>query len=422
MILFGLSTVYVFLAAMIVTAEMETETIVALNEPAVAVIFADKQGQRDALQISGCCVDPSGLLLTTAHLVSDAANYRAVFPNGQEYRLVPKAVDLGRDLVLFKSDQPVGCSVRIGNADLLKKGAPLLALTAPASLAFTATTGIVSNLDRSFRDNPVIQTTIPLGPGSSGGPVFDRQGCLVGLVFGSIEELPNTTLVYPINTAFGLLQDHGVSVPGPRLADVEKVRLLASVPPVEKDAEAVELFNGGVKATSTEEKIGLYRAALERDPDFYEAWFNVAHAYTGAGRIDDAIAAYRQAERLRPGAVEVQRNLGRLFLVQGRLEETLACFQRAVEHTPGTPTSHNDLGEAYRRVGRFDEAVEEFGRALALNPNYAFARFNLAVTYLQQGDHARALRQFKEYLTRHPKSPDADQIRAWIIDLDQESN
>jgi len=413
-------------------AALDTEDLVKQVEPSVAVILGDRQGERGAIQGSGCCVSATGLILTAAHLVDDAASYRAIFPSTYEYPLTPAAIDRERDLALFRivgnpnGGSPKPRPVRIGDASTLDTGAPVLAITAPKRLTWTASTGVVSSTDRTLRAQPVVQTTLIVAEGSSGGPVFDRHGALVGIVFGQLDEFPQGTLVYPINQAYDLLARHGVFAVEPdrrgRALAGAKAPLNAHEHDGEARKRAIAEFNRGVATQSPEEKIRFYAAATELDPGLYEAWFNLGHAYATSGRVTTAIEAYSKAGGLQPEAVEVQRNLGRLYLEQGELDAVLECFSRAAELAPDDPVSRNDLGEIYRRMGRLDDARRQFLGVLELDPRHPFAQFNLALTFLQAGDRAKALEYFQDYLADHPDAPDADRVKAWMARLEKEQS
>jgi serine protease Do len=72
-------------------------------------------------------------------------------------------------------------AVTIGTAETLKTGQKVYAIGSPQGLELTISDGIVSGM-RSLPQGRVIQTTAPISPGSSGGPLFDAYGRLVGIM------------------------------------------------------------------------------------------------------------------------------------------------------------------------------------------------------------------------------------------------
>ena len=391
-------------------APLDIEELVARTEDAVVTIYGGPEGQPSVVQGSGCCVAPSGLILTSAHVLHPGTAYRGRFADGKEYPLHLIEEDRKRDLALFQAvlGEDLRLGIRLGDARALKKGAFLLAITTPENLEFTVSTGIVSGLERRYRQNPVIQTTLALAAGSSGGPVFDAQGTLVGIVFGRLDDFPEGSLVYPINQAYAMLSAKGVVIPG---------EAVSSTGTTDPSLSALDLFKEGVAASSGPEKIARYEAAVERDPELYEAWFNLGHAYGESGRPDEAVRAYERARALRPNAIEVNRNLGRLYVARNRYDEAIVCFTHALDIEPDNAVSHNDLGEACRRAGLLSQAEGHFRRAIQLEPGHAFAYFNLGLTYLQRGQRDQAAEAFAAYLERYPDAPDKAQVHQWIAAL-----
>jgi tetratricopeptide (TPR) repeat protein len=364
-------------------------------------------------QASGCIVDERGLILSTAHFLGKDLQYWAVDAKGKRHELQLLKSDEERDLALFRAQSAVGTAADIGDASELAKGAPLLTISAPARLNFTAATGIVAGVNRSYQGRPVIQTTLPLAKGSSGGPVFDRNGRLVGLIFGRLEELEQTSLVYPINSAYGLLSAAGASAG----ADNAELRLPLYTADTEAKREALEYFNRAVDARALPEKERLYLEALEFDEAFYEARFNLAHAYMRQGRLERAADAYARALKLRDDGLDAWRNLGRVQLRLGRYAAAAESFSQAVRLAPRRAACFNDLGEALRRGGKLAAAEEAFARAVELDPRHAYARFNLGLTLMQQGRAEAAADAFAAYLEEDPGAADAARVRDWIASL-----
>ena len=70
---------------------------------------------------------------------------------------------------------------------------------------WTFNTGMVSNIYPAGSERPIFQTQIPLNPGSSGGPIFDRQGRVVGVVTAGEMESNNVNFGIKIDLAFQYL-------------------------------------------------------------------------------------------------------------------------------------------------------------------------------------------------------------------------
>ncbi len=179
-----------------VTRSLKHIALFRAASPSVVLIVTD-----DSLG-SGALIDASGLILTNSHVVGDATEIVVVFKparEGAEPAMADMRIgevvktDLTSDLALIKVPTvPVGHGVlRLGDAAAVAIGSDVHAIGHPSGAAWTYTTGIVSQLrpnyewtmeGKSFTHRAdVVQTQTPISPGSSGGPLVNDAGVLVGV-------------------------------------------------------------------------------------------------------------------------------------------------------------------------------------------------------------------------------------------------
>jgi serine protease Do len=137
---------------------------------------------------SGMVLDFDGHILTNAHVVENAAEIRVRFFDGLELPAGLVGIDLVRDLAVLKVDGAAELApVARGDSNALEVGEWVFAIGNPFGLAHTITKGIVSGKGRSeFVSERVgyldlIQTDAAINQGSSGGPLFDLRGRVVGI-------------------------------------------------------------------------------------------------------------------------------------------------------------------------------------------------------------------------------------------------
>lgn len=399
---------------------MDVEAIVAQNERAVLVITGTRADNGASVQGSGVCISTQGHVLATAHQVINVKDIQGRFSDGKTVKLSVLDSDASLETAILISETPLPCAVPIGDADQLKSGAALISIAAPMNLDFSTVPGTVSNPNRTFDGYPVIQVVLTAGHGSSGGPVFDKTGALVGLISGQLKDV-DFTIVNRINNYYPLLAKHNLGKKAPLLDENEETELAPSAGISETELRALAAYNRGVQAASPEEKSAAYRLAVQLLPQFYEAWFNLGVVASRANDSNTAIASYEKAKTLRPQAPEVHRNLGRIYLRTERLPEALAAFEKTVTCAPNTAPPHNDLGEAYRQMKKTDLAIAEFQTALNLQPDYAPAHYNLGITYANAGNRSKAIEHFQEYLRLCSDGTDAAQVKEWINTIQQAS-
>ncbi len=137
---------------------------------------------------SGMVLDASGHILTNAHVVENAAEIRVRFHDESELPARLIGLDPVRDLAVLKVDGAHSLvPVVRGDSDRVEVGDWVVAIGNPLGLTHTMTKGIVSGKGRSELSNErvgyldLLQTDAAINQGSSGGPLFDLDGRVVGV-------------------------------------------------------------------------------------------------------------------------------------------------------------------------------------------------------------------------------------------------
>jgi serine protease Do len=134
---------------------------------------------------SGVVVD-SGRILTNAHNLH-GDEVRVFFADGREASGSVLGADADGDLAVIGADTGDAPAIAWGDGSALGIGAPVVAIGNPAGHGVRVTLGFVSGIGRSFRGprgrrvSGAVEHTAPLLPGSSGGPIVDAAGRLLGI-------------------------------------------------------------------------------------------------------------------------------------------------------------------------------------------------------------------------------------------------
>ncbi len=161
------------------TVEKSGEQLFAeLSRSTARITVHDVSGRTVGLG-SGVVIG-TGQVVTNCH-VATAGGTLAVKVGGEQFSASVEVADEEFDLCRLSVSGLTAPAVPIGSIDSLRTGQKVYAIGAPQGLELTISDGIVS----AFREMPqgrIIQTTAPISPGSSGGPLFDAYGRLVGIM------------------------------------------------------------------------------------------------------------------------------------------------------------------------------------------------------------------------------------------------
>ena len=103
------------------------------------------------------------------------------------------------------------------------------------------------------------------------------------------------------------------------------------------------------------------------------------------GKWTEAIPHYEQALQLNPNYAEAHYNLGVALAQQGQWPEAIPHFERALQLKPDYAEAHYNLGVALAQQGQWPAAIPHFERALQLKPDYAEAHYNLGLALANKG-------------------------------------
>ena len=167
-----------------------TSVTSAVQESVVAIQVESQGGGAEG---SGVVLDAEGRILTNNHVVAGASTVQVTLSDGRVYEAEIVGTDAATDLAVVQlSDPPSELTpATFADSSDVVVGEPVLALGNPLGLANTATTGIVSALDRpvtaSAEDGSdqvvtnAIQIDAAVNPGNSGGPLFNASGEVIGI-------------------------------------------------------------------------------------------------------------------------------------------------------------------------------------------------------------------------------------------------
>ncbi|SCA55987.1 TPR repeat-containing protein [Candidatus Terasakiella magnetica] len=177
----------------------------------------------------------------------------------------------------------------------------------------------------------------------------------------------------------------------------EKRKEFDALSPLEKSQV---LFQQAVKhhrEDKLDEALPFYSQAIAFNPDFADAYNNMAVALRKQSRYDAALACYQKSLSIRDDHAGTYSNMGNVLNDMDRITESVAAHYKAIEHEPDNLLYIYNTALVLRDAGKYDDAITLFNQVLAKDPAYKDCRWDRSLTYLMAG---RLKEGFAEYDAR----------------------
>lgn len=385
---------------------------------------------------TGFFINDRGHLITNYHVVEGAYAATVKTQEGQTYPVLSvvaedKTVDLIRLAVDIPSEHRRWLQISEAPPEIADQ---VMVVGSPLGLEQTVSEGIVSAIREIPEVGTLFQVSAPISSGSSGSPVVNRQGRVVGVV--SFQSRLGQNLNFAIASRH--IQKLEASPAELSLAEWTYARIKDNPQKVQNLCR--EGFSFTIRG-EYKKALTYFQDAVASNPDDTNAWFGLGNCYIGLEKPEEAIDAYRQVIRTDPDNANAYYNLGLYYRQLGRYESAVETFQNALAIDPAHIPSQFEMGEALGRMGRseeekqvylditsrkpkfypayfrlglvcnrlgqYEEAIAAQKKVLALKPDFAPAYFALGLVYANMGDSRREANAYKEALRIDPEFVEA---------------
>jgi tetratricopeptide (TPR) repeat protein len=382
-------------------ADNLTELVKSI-QPAVATVIAYDVNNNVANIGTGFFVNPYGHLITNHHVLegkfgaeirtADGTTYavRTVVAESQETDLIKVSVDIPAEKVrwLSVSDEvpPVAQQVVV--------------VGSPMGLEQSVSDGIISSVREIPGLGTFFQMSAPISPGSSGSPVVNMKGKVVGVA--SFQFLRGQNL----NFAVASKSIYNLNIK----ASAQSLSEWTFNTSNQKPRLAAELCRKGYSLSvngQDQKALHYFKLATENDPGSTSAWYGLGYCYAGKNSHPEAIAAYKQAIQTNPANEESHYHLGNYYDRIGRHNEAIKSFEQVVALNPEFEPAYFKLGLIYNKMGRYDEGRQAFESVIRINPQAQNAYYNIGVAYSKAGEYDLAAMAYQKAIDIHPEFPEA---------------
>ena len=344
-------------------------------KPSTVIIFAyDDKGEFLKLG-SGFFISQNGDVITNYHVIQGASSAEIKTADEKTYPITYiVAGDEQNDIIRL--------SVNIPSQDVyplsLSKAIPevgerIIVYGSPLGWENTVSDGIVS----AIRDIPdygrVIQITAPISPGSSGSPVLNMQGEVIGVAtFQSIKG-QNLNFAIPSEKIVSLIltEENKISIAEEMFGQKSKA---------EKGLDYDKAYQKALYFIDKEEHekaVPYIKILIEMSPLDAGKYCALGICYEKIGSYKDAIEAFKQAIHIDPNDADAQFYLGHSYCLFGLYKEAIETLKQAIRIDPDYIKAHLVLGLTYSIIGDISSALNEYKILKELDIDKANELFDL---------------------------------------------
>lgn len=405
----------------------------------VVVIFAQNEKGKVFALGSGFFV-ADGIIATNYHVIQGASRLSAKIVGQSGLYPISRVLmtDRPRDLAFLAVTGVKASALTLGDDTRVAAGDEVYVIGNPQGLEGTFSKGVISGI-RFINGKRYLQITAPISPGSSGGPVLNASGEVIGVAVGSLRTGQNLNFAIPISYLSSLLSSPEQTTNGfnvnpnhlpneKKTAQPDSTKQPARVPSnyeVKEIAERIsdvrkhkDSADAHFKLAETYrrwsfhkvEAIQAYKRAIELDPAYAQAYYGLAEAYMmhlPSRRVDPAelekqvtmaADAYKQAIRRKPDYFEAHLGLANAYSSLGRFDEAIEACKLALSIKPESTEALEELGSDYSAIERYSDAIEAYKRAFEIDPTKYRVLYDIGRIYFEQRQYQDAIRMYEKGL------------------------
>ncbi len=377
-----------FASAIVSAQDFLPELVRRIKPSAVAIETFDAKGATIS-RGSGFFI-ASDKIITNRHVIEKSSRVEIHLIDGKKFQAKGVlAIDGEGDLALLQVDVPQNSAVALPLVQTApQEGESIVVVGNPFGLEGSVSNGIVSAVREIPGYGKIIQITAPISPGSSGSPVVNMRGQVIGVATLQAAEGQSINFAVPSARISGL-----------KIGELQTFASLNSENLKNKRAAAQNMYSQGLGILSRDDyakAVAYFEKAVEIDPNYAESWYQAGFCYGMLARHADALKASRQAAKLRPEWAETHVNIGASSFALGQYKEAVDAYRIAAKLDDGNADVQYALGLSLGKMGRTDEELLAYKRAVAIKPDLAGAWEQLGTGYFKQKRYAESLAAFEQ--------------------------
>lgn len=432
--------------------------LVLKQKDAVVTIYIYEKDKL-AANGSGFIIDPTGIVATNYHVIeylfkNPDSKIAVKLQNGEYVKAIKMlSLDKANDVALIKVDGNELPSLKLSENYKPKQGDDVFVIGSPFGLETTISDGIISSIRGK---DEFLQITAAISPGSSGSPVLNSSGEVIGIATLLIEGGQNLNFAIPskyvektkkavetakeeiLNPTIPILEIKPKAEIKTQSAELH-IKRAEEFYNKEQWNEAIEEYSKAIALKSGDANLFYYRGtsyimlgqelakaeehgkrdsaynhaiedysrAIALTPDDLTLYNVRARVYVLKKEWAKAIPDLNKAIALKSNDPKFYMTLGYAYGELGMYKESADAYKQAIDIEPESAATYIGLGVAYRKLGMHKEAIDAFRQAIRLKPNDDYSYLLLGLAYITAEMHKEAIEAFAQAIRIKPDFTEA---------------
>jgi len=368
--------------------------IIKKIEPSTVIIFSYDNKGNVLRQGSGFFISHDGDIITNYHVIQGASS---VYVKTSDDKVYPIAYivtsDEKSDIIRFSIDipskyvQPLSLSTTLPEV-----GERIIVYGSPLGLEKTVSDGIVSAIREIPDFGKIIQITAPISSGSSGSPVLNMTGEVIGVATFQFIEGQNLNFAISSEKILDTVFYEERKITKTEISERDLLLLSAE--------EVYKIAIGYVDQKRYEEALKIFNLSILKDKDFVNAYYYAGWTCIQLKRYDNAISYLKKTLELNEQNSEAYFYLGLAYFYLDKLDESVKSFNELLSRKD--PFKQKEtllcLGIIYDRLEKYEKAIEYYEKYIDIDSDNADVFYRLGSAYIEVGQKKHWFNK-KKYFT-----------------------
>jgi len=410
-----ISLIVIFVSVCQAFAQVNLAQLVKKIQPSVVTIITYDLDKKPLSQGTGFFINKQGHIITNYHVLQGANAAEIKVFNGKTYGIksvvsINKKMDLIKLLVDIPEEFVQWIEI---TADAPSVAERIVVVGSPMGLEQTVSEGIISAIRYLPNFGNYYQISAPISPGSSGSPVINMEGKVIGIATFQIVDGQNLNFALPskyIKDTDEIIINSSLQKWSFNTNKNSEENFKKGKDQIEAQIEAKHWYQRGYgfdNLQDYEKALWAYSKALELNPGYIAAYNNRGNVWGEIGDFDRSLNDFNKIIELAPKHAIGYFGRGNALVDKGNFFQAIHDFNKCLQIVPDWALAFHNRGFSWMQLKKYDKAISDFNKALQIKPQYEEAYIHRAIIWNKIGNYNRSIRDNTKAININPRSKEA---------------